>query len=267
MNTVDNCPVDDKKVDIFSLTDRGNALAKQLRLCLANASHYHRIKPFAAKLRSSFLAGHRVVFIGSTGIIIRALAPVLVDKHQDPAVVVISESTDYVIPLLSGHEGGGQQFAEQIAQAISSTCVVTSHTDYRHPIYTLGMGCDRGCPLAMLVELYDQHVPESIKSRVIALASIDIKAEEPALLALAKTLQLPFVTFSADRLRTVEDQLSRRSEVVFREVGCYGVAEAAAIVSAQKNTRSVAELYRNKQKNHRATIAVARSYAQTPVTI
>jgi len=192
----------------------------------------------------------------------RALAPVMKNKYSDPAVIVMDEQGKFVIPLLSGHEGGAGAFAHDIAKAISAQCVVTSATDYGRPVYTLGMGCDRGCPLSMLLQLVDQVQAELDESvNISALASIDLKADESALLELSSQLQLPLQTFSASQLREEEHALSEKSEIVFREVGCYGVAEAAALKAASAITGRPAELVVLKKKNARATISVARSYA------
>ena len=60
----------------------------------------------------------------------------------------------------------------------------------------------------------------------------------------------------------MEDRLSEKSEIVFNEVGCYGVAEAAALVHAEKLTGAASELIVTKHKTRRATLAIARSYQQ-----
>ena len=97
-----------------------------------------------------------------------------------------------------------------------------------------------------------------------AIASIDVKQDEVGLIELANDLKLPFRTYSAETLRTVEAQLTQKSDIVFREVGCYGVAEAAALVGANNNidsnAKSTAELLIPKQKNRQATCAIARRY-------
>ena len=249
-------------VDIFSLGEEGRQLAIRLLDLIPHASHQHRPKPFIEAAQSAFAEGHRCIFICSTGIVMRALAPILKNKYTDPAVIVIDHQGKFVIPLLSGHEGGAGVFAHDIARAISAQCVVTSATDYGRPVYTLGMGCDRNCPLSMLSALVDQAREELDDSvSFSALASIDIKADESALLELSNQLQLPLQTFSASRLREEEHLLSEKSEIVFREVGCYGVAEAAALCAASAITGKHAELVVRKIKNARATISVARSYA------
>lgn len=249
-------------VDIFSLTEQGAALATRLQILMPGATHYHRVKPFIEIAQASFRNGNRCIFICSTGIVIRALAGVLHDKHHDPAVLVIDQAGKYVIPLLSGHEGGAVAFARAIAKAISAQCVVTSASDYSHPVYTIGMGCERGCPLAFLQSLFAQICKEMDAAITYSgLASIDLKADEVGLLELSNCLNLELHLFSALALRQVEHLLSTKSEIVFKEVGCYGVAESAALCCATKLTGMPAELVLVKQKNARATIAVACSYA------
>ena len=245
---------------IFSLTDNGAALAHRILSFRPQAIHYHRPENFLEFVRNTFKHGNRCLFICSTGIVVRALSPVLKDKYQDPAVLVLDEHGKYVIPLLSGHEGGGSEWGKEIAKGLSAELVITSATDYSQPVYTIGMGCDRGCPLEKLESLYLPIAAQFPEARFLNLGSIDLKVNETGLLALSEKYGFKFDCFSAETLRRVEDQLSVKSEIVFKEVGCYGVAEAAALSLAAKLTGQPAELIVTKQKNSRATIAVARSY-------
>ena len=252
-------------IDIFSLTEHGGEVATRLQAFIPEASHYHRTKPFIKTAQASFRNGHRCIFICATGIVIRALAPVLGDKYRDPAVIVIDELGRYVIPLLSAHEGGATAFARELAQALQAHCVTTSAHDYSRPIYTIGMGCERDCPMDLLQQLFQQATRELAQTTYAALSSIDIKADEVGLLTLAQHLNLELQIFSALELRQVEHLLSEKSAIVFREVGCYGVAEAAALCCASKLTGMPAELVLTKQKTAHATIAVARSYMARPL--
>lgn len=248
---------------LYTLTDAGAQVANTVLQHFPDACHRHRPEGFIEVVRQSFAGGEPCVFICATGIVIRALAPVLTNKHVDPPVVVLDEAGRFVIPLLSNHEGGAGVLAARLAAALGATLVSTSATDYSAPTYCLGVGSDRGCPPQTLHTLYIDalhSLPEMIS--FAAMASIDLKQQEPCMLTLANHLQLPFHCYPASRLRTVEHQLSSRSDIVFREVGCHGVAEAAALVAAATITGFPAELVLTKRKNARATLAVARSYAQ-----
>lgn len=47
-----------------------------------------------------------LIFIGSTGIAVRSIAPYVQSKKTDPAVIVVDEQGRHAISLLSGHIGG-----------------------------------------------------------------------------------------------------------------------------------------------------------------
>lgn len=248
-------------IAVFSLTDRGRRLAERLQALVPGTTLQHRPEPFMEHARRAFGSGQRCIFICSTGIVVRALAPVLANKHEDPAVLVLDEAGELVIPLLSGHEGRGQELGRKVAEALGARLVVTSATDYSRPVYCIGVGTDRGCPPGMVEELYGRVVSGlGSDTRFEVVASIDRKRDEPGILALAERLGLSLRCFTAAELRAVEDRLTDKSEVVFREVGCYGVAEAAALLGATAITGNPSELVVPKMKNARATIAVARSY-------
>ena len=249
------------KLTIFSLTDAGSKLAQQLQSQISNAVHLHKPVNFIETAQQHFLNGERCVFICATGIVMRALAPVLQDKYIDPAVLVLDENGQFVIPLLSGHEGGANALAADIADFLGAQLVITSAADYTKAVYVIGVGCDKGCPESYLRELLKKATAE-LKDGIVssAVASIDLKQNEQSLVSLAKSLNIPLKCYSAEKLREVEDQLSVKSGIVFNEVGCYGVAEAAALVAVSELTGKPAELVLNKIKNKRATLAIAKSY-------
>lgn len=70
-----------------------------------------------------------VVFISAVGIAVRSIAPFIRDKYTDPAVIAMDECGCYVIALLSGHVGGANELAVQIAEEIGAEPVVTTATD------------------------------------------------------------------------------------------------------------------------------------------
>jgi cobalt-precorrin 5A hydrolase len=70
-----------------------------------------------------------VVAVMATGIIIRAVAPLLESKLVDPAVVGVDASGRFVISLLSGHYGGANELTRLIADGIGATPVITTASD------------------------------------------------------------------------------------------------------------------------------------------
>ncbi|MDB6145431.1 MAG: cobalamin biosynthesis protein CobE [Pseudomonas sp.] len=127
------------------------------------------------------------------------------------------------------------------------------------PTFVIGLGCQRGCPSSVLLELIERSLRlYGLKIEAInALASIDQKSTEPGLLALAEQLGLPLVFFSPEELAPFAAQLSHRSALAFAHTGCYGVAESSALALAQRLGVESGELLITRQKNRQATFALA----------
>lgn len=251
-----------RPVRIVALTEAGNELGLLLQSNISNSTLWYKPAYFAEKVQQAFRDGEPLIMICATGIAVRTLAPVLVNKLQDPPVLVMDEQAQYVIPLLSGHEGGANDWAANVAKKIGAQLVMTTAKPYLHPVYTVGMGCEKHCPMDELLHLLQRCLEGAglELNCVHSINSIELKQHEVGLLELAKKLRLPYQTFCAERLREVESQLSEKSEYVFKTVGVYGVAEAAALVGASQATTEPAELILAKQKTAKATCAIARSY-------
>ena len=222
----------------------------------------YKPKPFGTFVQQAFVGGDKLILICATGIAVRTLAPVLDNKKTDPPVLVLDELGQFVIPLLSGHEGGANEWASVIANAINGTLVMTTANPYLAPVYSVGMGCERNCPLIDLEELLMQCLAKAnlTLAQISHINSIDIKADEVGLIALAKKLNKPFYTWSIKQLSTVEHLLSTKSDYIFSVVGVYGVAESAALYDVENITKTSGELVLVKQKSATATCAIARAY-------
>ncbi len=70
-----------------------------------------------------------VVMIMALGIVIRTIAPHLRGKDVDPAVLVLDEKGKFVISALSGHLGGANEIAQDLANKLGAVAVITTSTD------------------------------------------------------------------------------------------------------------------------------------------
>ncbi len=280
--------------------------------------------------RDLFAAGVPVIGVCASGILIRAVAPLLNDKLTEPPVLSVSDVGAVVIPLLGGHRGANR-LATQIAKMLNSKAAVTtagdvaigvaldepplgwrlanpedakgamatmlnsgapiiegeniwdidagegpvilktgtapvetgSHILSYHPqTFALGLGCARGCDVEEMWTLVQSTLQKAgLASEVIScVGSLDLKADEPAMIEVAARLGVPFRVFAADELEALTNRLANPSDIVFQEVGCHGVSEAAALALAGPDgTLAVA-----KTKTGNATCAIAQS--KEPIT-
>lgn len=136
------------RITIFSFTHNGAALAASLAKDLAQSGHlcqaftmpkyaaeFHlqAMKKSVTDLTGSFFSSEdALIYIGACGIAVRAIAPFLQDKTTDPCVLSIDEQGRYVISLLSGHIGGGNELAIQAASLLGAAPIISTATDLNH---------------------------------------------------------------------------------------------------------------------------------------
>ncbi len=82
-----------------------------------------------ALIEKCFAESTPILFICACGIAVRLIAPYMKDKLTDPPVIVMDEMGEHVIPILSGHVGGANELAVEIAGAIGAIPVITTATD------------------------------------------------------------------------------------------------------------------------------------------
>ena len=124
------------KIEVSCFTQRGQELGNKLVGALAGTEASIRQTrcgknglSLAEWATRCFATADALVFIGATGIAVRAIAPLIDSKISDPAVVVLDEYGYHVISLLAGHIGKANELALQIADALGAQAVITTATD------------------------------------------------------------------------------------------------------------------------------------------
>jgi len=84
---------------------------------------------FRDEIATLFTDFDQVVFFVSLGAVVRLIAPHLKNKDEDPGVLVVDDAAQFVIPVLSGHVGGANAMAEQVAALLGATAVLTTASD------------------------------------------------------------------------------------------------------------------------------------------
>lgn len=126
------------KTAILLISEKGLGIARQLvrefpQTTLVSttvqADDCQPIDSYDLFLKEHFQRFDAFLFIGAMGICVRSIAPYIRDKHTDPAVVCIDSTGHYVIPVLSGHIGGANELAQNVAGALGAEAVVTTQSD------------------------------------------------------------------------------------------------------------------------------------------
>ena len=136
------------KFAIICITENGKSLAFKINEKLPH-SHIYLVKnkknnltndginsnDFLTEKKVSELVGYLfsdyqyILFIMATGIVVRTIAPYIVSKFSDPAILVTDEKGTNIISLLSGHMGGANEMTNYISELIGANPVITTATD------------------------------------------------------------------------------------------------------------------------------------------
>ncbi|SEJ10837.1 cobalt-precorrin 5A hydrolase [Propionispira arboris] len=130
------------KTAVFAVTQNGAKLADQIacqfdydlfvkkgRYDTLSRLNFHDYDSLSNCLKDTFHSYDALIFIMATGIVVRTLAPFIIDKRSDPAVVVLDEKAQHVISLLSGHIGGANALTKKLALFLGAAPVITTATD------------------------------------------------------------------------------------------------------------------------------------------
>ena len=282
--------------------------------------------PLAAFVGPVFREADALIFVGACGIAVRGIAPHVRDKTTDPAVVSVDELARFVIPLLSGHIGGANALALELAEKLGAVAAVTTATDVNGkfsvdawaserglflsdmkaakavsaailegpvplksdfpvrgtlppgivpgeagpvgiciswrrqtpfettlllvpPVIRLGIGCRRGTPEAAIAAAADAALTGLAPEAVAGVATIELKKDEPGLLAFCRERGWPVEFYTASQLAAAEGDFTP-SDFVRRTVGVDNVCERAAVLGGGR-------LVIQKTAGHGVTVAAA----------
>lgn len=199
-----------------------------------------RPEPQKDLFKARFAERSHWVLVMATGIAARFIDGQLHDKHTDPAVVVLDEAGRYAIALVGGHEGGANVLAYRVANAVGATPVVTTATEANKSL-VVGIGCRKGVSEEQvekavrraLTELGD---PDFV--RVRELATVDLKANEPALIAFSQRHGIPLRVIAKHQIES-RPWVSQPSEWVRQSVGLDGVCEPCALIASVRGRLAV----------------------------
>ncbi len=349
MNELKNAHIGETSIECFC---KCSALKEECSCPYVDAS----VEDWA---KEQFADKNALLFIGATGIAVRAIASSVKSKLSDSPVLVMDDKGQFVIPLLSGHVGGANELAAMIAEETGAIPVITTSTDingklsidvfakkngltiinksgiavvsskliageqitilldkdldvdneamirfqelykkggvtlkrepdadaalnaekepdgrradvyigkycpdvpeaslYLEPKeYILGIGCRRDKdPDEMKHFIYDVLDENDIpKDKIYLIASIDVKKDEKAIIALADDMRVPFVTFSADELEAQKGDF-HESDFVKSRVGTGNVSERSAIAASEGRGTIVLP----KQAENGMTVAIVK---------
>lgn len=312
------------KISIIGFTDNGMEIAYKLSNSLPKDNNISFTRCGKGELsiwtEEHFSDSDALIFIGAIGIALRAIAPYIKTKTKDPAVVVVDELGQFSIPILSGHIGGANELALQIADILNAIPVITtatdinnlfaidtwaksqglkilnpeciklvsskllkgetihiksdypiqgnlpkkvqindlkdsnsdydviiSHKDYSYmenndilflipSIITIGIGCRKDISFdnieRSVLNILDKENYHILSLN--AIASIDKKANEKGILEFARKYNLPFNTYSAQELNSLEGDFTK-SEFVKSVVEVDNVCERSAVIESNGN--------------------------------
>lgn len=254
---------------LITLSEEGLSIAERLKSGLGEDAElfvserlYHEMphaKPFSGGIRKLVDEifdkdeYNGLVFIMALGIVVRAIAPHVKDKLSDPAVVAVDDSGRYAVSVLSGHEGGANELALKVANALHGEAVITTGTEAKKDII-IGLGCkadvsSEAVREAVLAGLRLCHLP---LERVRLAATIEERAGVLGLIEGVRGLGIPLKVISKEEISACSREYGR-SEFVREKIGVWGVCEPAALLAGRKT-----ELILKKQKSPGVTVAIAR---------
>lgn len=168
------------RIACIAFTEAGEALA--IRALEALPAHEGTVScgcggmkiPLASWCADAFARADALVFVGAAGIAVRAIAPHVRSKATDPAVIVLDEGGRWCIPILSGHLGGANALARELAAAVGAVPVITTATDGRCLWAVDTWAAEQG------MAVVEPHRIKDVSARLLAGGEVALWSDIPA---------------------------------------------------------------------------------------
>ena len=172
--------LEDKKIAILSITNNGRELALRIKEIMKNVDVFFikkdtdyksdevtvvnkGLKEFIPQIFDKY---EYLVFIMATGIVVRTIAPLVISKFSDPAILVMDEKGNNIISLLSGHMGGANEMTLYMSDLLNS-----------HPVITTATDVNKKSSLDMIAKKLNGHI-DDFRDNVLKINSMLVNNEE-----------------------------------------------------------------------------------------
>ncbi len=220
---------------IWQVRPDSEALANVLQNRLGGTLYRPWLNPAVAQ-KDQFAAAYRLhkqwIMIAASGIAVRFLEGLAQDKYSDPAVVVLDEAGRFAVSLLAGHEGGANRLTYRVANTVGAVPVITTATEALKPL-VVGIGCRKNISVARITAAIQQALGNRHIDEIREIATIDLKANEPGLLAFCEQFQMPLRVL-AHKTVAARAWVTQPSDWVQKNVELPGVCEPCALVASPR---------------------------------
>ena len=236
------------KIAYFWLTSQGKSVVEKIQKSLGGQIRSNSKQNLKMQIAQDFKNYDALVFVMATGIVVRMLADLIKSKLTDPAVIVLDQQGKFVISLLSGHLGGANALACEIAAILGAVPVITTATD------TEGLVAIDVFAKKNDLQIENPEKIKSINSAMLRHETITVYSDFALDLQGAKKIirkkQLPAQVIISDRiLETQENALLLRPKSLVIGVGCkknitFQALESCFLELLNKNNLSVLSVFK-----------------------
>ncbi len=219
-----------------------------------NIKRFDRVIALTAEIFTSYSG---LIYIMPSGVVSRAIGPLLTSKYTDPAIVVMDVLGRFAISFLSGHEGGANNLTLKVANITGAEPVITTTTEVLKR-YTIGIGCRKDSTKEAILALINTATLQAgiNISDLRYIATVQQKSEEPGLLTAAAELDIPLRIITNNEINNTCYHFDT-SEFVKKSIGVDAVAEPCALLSGRRTKLIIKRISQNG-----VTAAIARECSE-----